>query len=245
VLAVAPGRSPTCFADKPADSAGFHAASEIHECVSLRTIAERHQINEFHVQALGDERQRGERRDHQPFFDAAEVPLRFQPRLVRKLFLSQSELFAKFSYAGTNLSRDWIGLCSAGHRLDDRFILDETSSSRMNLRKRRLKAEEEPFRGIQGVPGPLDETAATVRAEVARCAARINEHIGRLSAVGNQAFYSTGGLSREATAEELHQLSAGLRGVVCHALAVLTEIQSEVGRLDMLAVFREVENPNE
>jgi hypothetical protein len=132
-----------------------------------------------------------------------------------------------------------------GIALDGRFILDETSSSRMNPRQRRRKAGVEPSRGIQRARGALDETASTLRAEVGRCAARINDHVGRLSAVGSQAFDSTGGLSREATAEELRRLSAGLRGVVCHALAVLTEIQGEVGRLDALAVFRELDGPSE
>ena len=132
-----------------------------------------------------------------------------------------------------------------GIALDDRFIPDETSSSRMNHRQRRQNAGAGPLSRFQGVAGPLDESVATLRAEVGRCATRINDHVGRLSAVGSQAFYSTGGLSREATAEELRQLSAGLRGVVCHALAVLTDIQVEVGRLDALAVFRELESPVE
>jgi hypothetical protein len=115
----------------------------------------------------------------------------------------------------------------------------------MNLRRRGQKARVEPSRGIQPVREALDESASTLRAEVGRCAARINEHVGRLSAVGNQAFDSSGGLSRDATAEELRRVAAGLRGVVCHALVVLTDIQGEVGRLDALAVFREFERSDE
>lgn len=115
----------------------------------------------------------------------------------------------------------------------------------MNPRRRSGKAEIERSRGIQRVHGGLDEGAAMLRAEVRRCAARINEHVGHLSAIGSRAFDSTGDLSREASADELRRLSAGLRGVVCHALAVLTDIQSEVGRLEALAAFRELENSTE
>jgi len=128
-----------------------------------------------------------------------------------------------------------------GIALDGRFIPDESSSSRMNPKQRRQKAGGAPSRRNRGVGAVLDESASMLRAEVGRCASRINEHVGRLSAVGSQAFDSMGGLSREATAEELRRLSAGLRGLVCHALAVLTDIQGEVGRLDVLAVFRELE----
>ena len=89
------------------------------------------------------------------------------------------------------------------------------------------------------------QISQALRAEVGRCAVRLNEHVARLSAVGSQAFYSTGGLSRDATADELRCLSADLRGVVCHAQALLSEIQSEAGRLDALATFRELEGPLE
>jgi|SRR6478752_7575454 len=106
-------------------------------------------------------------------------------------------------------------------------------------------AKGELVQAIQALSGDLDESAHMVRAEVSRCAVRINEHVGRLSAVGSQAYYSTGGLSREATADELRRFSADLRGVVCHAQALLAEIQSEVGRLDALAVFRELEPQSE
>jgi hypothetical protein len=111
----------------------------------------------------------------------------------------------------------------------------------MNQRPRIQKAPKASHGGRQAVPGLLEENAQILRAEVGRCAVRINEHVGRLSAVGSQAFYSTGGLSRDATADELRRLSADLRGVVCHAQALLGEIQSEVGRLDVLATFRELE----
>jgi hypothetical protein len=111
----------------------------------------------------------------------------------------------------------------------------------MNHRPRLQKAARAPVQGMQVLPGLLEDNAQILRAEVGRCAVRINEHVGRLSAVGSQAFYSTGGLSRDATADELRRLSADLRGVVCHAQALLGEIQSEVGRLDVLATFRELE----
>lgn len=112
----------------------------------------------------------------------------------------------------------------------------------MNSRRCTVKAGVERSRRIQPVLGNLDESAAALRIEVGRCAARINEHVGHLSSIGNQAFDSTGDLSREASAADLRRFSAGLRGVVCHALAVLTDIQSEVGRLEALAVFRELES---
>jgi len=61
-----------------------------------------------------------------------------------------------------------------------------------------------------------------------------------LESIGSQTFAVTDEIFRASGAGSLLQRSHAIRGLVAHALAVLTELQCVAGRLDALAAIRRV-----
>jgi len=55
----------------------------------------------------------------------------------------------------------------------------------------------------------------------------------------------TGEIVRNAEPDDLSLVASGLRGVVAHGLTVLTELQSEAGRLDLVVALHDVERFDE
>jgi len=105
----------------------------------------------------------------------------------------------------------------------------------MNLEHSGRRPKRQPARDARS-----GEDAAQFDAEVIRCASRINEQIARLNSVSAHAYHSAGDLRRNATADELRYLAAQLRGVTGYAFATLSEILAESGRLELLAMLREL-----
>jgi hypothetical protein len=91
-----------------------------------------------------------------------------------------------------------------------------------------------------GMPSPYDEVTDVLGGEVSRCAARAAEQALLLESIGAQTFAVTDEIFRAAAAGALLQRSHAIRGLVAHALAVLTELQCVAGRLDALATIRRV-----
>ena len=97
----------------------------------------------------------------------------------------------------------------------------------------------------RGVPARIDEVTDTVGGEIARCAVRAGEQAMLLESIGSQTFAVTGEIFRAEGASALLQRSHAIRGLVAHALAVLTELQCVAGRLDALATIRRVASDRE
>jgi hypothetical protein len=94
-------------------------------------------------------------------------------------------------------------------------------------------------------PTPFDEVTDAVGGEIARCAARAAEQAMLLESIGAQTFAVTDEIVRDAGATRLLQRSHAIRGLVAHALAVLTDLQCVAGRLDALATIRRVASHGE
>jgi hypothetical protein len=98
----------------------------------------------------------------------------------------------------------------------------------------------------RAIATPFDELTDAVSGEIARCAARAAEQAQLLESIGSQTFAVTDEIFRTAHPSTLLQRSHAIRGLVAHALAVLTELQCVAGRLDALATIRRVANePND
>ena len=78
-----------------------------------------------------------------------------------------------------------------------------------------------------------------VQVEVARVSARAGEHAAILESIGIQAFEAAGTLAADASASDLVRRAHETRGIVLHALAVLADLQAEVGRMQTLAAMRQ------
>ncbi len=89
-------------------------------------------------------------------------------------------------------------------------------------------------------PTPYDEVTDALGGEISRCAVRAAEQAILLESIGSQTFAVTDEIFRAAGAGTLLQRSHAIRGLVAHALAVLTELQCVAGRLDALATIRRV-----
>jgi hypothetical protein len=89
-------------------------------------------------------------------------------------------------------------------------------------------------------PTPFDEVTSALGGEIARCAARAAEQAMLLESIGTQAFSMTSDIFHAGGAGTLLQRSHAIRGLVAHALAVLTELQCVAGRLDALATIHRV-----
>jgi hypothetical protein len=94
-------------------------------------------------------------------------------------------------------------------------------------------------------PTPYDEVTDALGGEISRCAARAAEQAILLESIGSQTFAVTDEIFRAAGAGTLLQRSHAIRGLVAHALAVLTELQCVAGRLDALATIRRVATAHE
>jgi hypothetical protein len=90
------------------------------------------------------------------------------------------------------------------------------------------------------IPTPFDEVTDALGGEISRCATRAAEQAMLLESIGSQTFAVTDEIFRTARASTLLQRSHAIRGLVAHALAVLTELQCVAGRLDALATIRRV-----
>jgi hypothetical protein len=90
------------------------------------------------------------------------------------------------------------------------------------------------------VPRSIDEVSDVLGGEIARCAVRAAEQAMLRERIGSQTFAVTDEIFRAGGAVILLQRSHALRGLVAHALAVLTELQCVAGRLDALATIRRV-----
>jgi hypothetical protein len=111
----------------------------------------------------------------------------------------------------------------------------------MNVARHATRNRIKPSNGrVPGVPTPLDEVTDALGGEIARCAARAAEQAMLLESIGSQTFVVTDEIFRDAGATRLIQRSHAIRGLVAHALAVLTELQCVAGRLDALATIRRV-----
>jgi hypothetical protein len=103
----------------------------------------------------------------------------------------------------------------------------------------RARPRASPRRGPPA-PTPYDEVSDALGGEIARCAVRAAEQAMLLESIGSQTFAVTDEIFRAAGAGTLLQRSHAIRGLVAHALAVLTELQCVAGRLDALATIRRV-----
>src|SRR5690349_15463501 len=74
-------------------------------------------------------------------------------------------------------------------------------------------------------PTPFDEVTDALGGEIARCATRAAEQAMLLESIGAQTFAVTDEIFRASGAGTLLQRSHAIRGLVGHALAVLTELQ--------------------
>lgn len=90
------------------------------------------------------------------------------------------------------------------------------------------------------IPTPFDEVTDALGGEIGRCATRAAEQAILLESIGAQTFAVTDEIVRAAGAGTLLQRSHAIRGLVSHALGVLTELQCVAGRLDALATIRRV-----
>ena len=103
-----------------------------------------------------------------------------------------------------------------------------------------LRSRIKPPPPRRAPPTPFDEVTDALGGEIARCAARAAEQAMLLESIGSQTFAVTNEIFRAAGAGTLLQRSHAIRGLVAHALAVLTELQCVAGRLDALATIRRV-----
>src|SRR5690242_15348194 len=94
-----------------------------------------------------------------------------------------------------------------------------------------------PPRNRAAIPTPFDEVTDALGGEIGRCATRASEQAMLLESIGAQTFAVTDEIARAAGAGTLLQRSHAIRGLVSHALAVLTELQCVAGRLDALATI--------
>jgi hypothetical protein len=87
----------------------------------------------------------------------------------------------------------------------------------------------------------VNDVAAAISFEIGRCAARANEQAAQLQSIGDQALDLVGEIMRGDGPRELFQRSSAIRGLVTHALTVLSSLQCEAGRLDVIASLRDAE----
>lgn len=115
----------------------------------------------------------------------------------------------------------------------------------MAKRKSKARQPQTSETGTETHPEPflLVEVRAGLDLEIGRSLARATDQACILESIGAQAFEAIGDVQRRAPARELFHRSHRLRGVIHHALSILSELQFEAGRLDALAAIRETASP--
>lgn len=109
----------------------------------------------------------------------------------------------------------------------------------ISLGNAREKAAIERWRRQRGRYGRQRDTATAT--EIHRAASRIKSKISQLRVVVGGDEFPTDAFAGSPTSDELRRVSAALRNAVGSAVALLTEIQAEAGRLDGIAAMRDVE----